>query len=1037
MRSRCAVATSATQENVEHHATAAFVNTGTVGATSASAASRDPTLQATAGFDPREQHAPLGAPAHDATASPRSDSARHSLISNAHCLSLHAHSKIEPPPQEAPAAAATTTPLAEPGDLPPLEASPVLHTTHAARRLNQHAVEDAEGSDEDVNAISPFSESWTKDLRRWCLATLKPNASGELAKIHIAMLRREFLLAAREKPYFTELSGPLSRPRSRESRTFLAALLAVVGSHAKQSQCVINGVNQIGIVGYTYKRPTAQDYARATKRDAFATSHTPCTEPHIANDRQFSHTSSNDPLGAVAAPAAAATSTTTEDDMSRPSVKPVNRTKRARTVCEQPTSASSSQSAGSGQKLTLPLTLTVEAPPPPKTQLANSSTSAAIQGQHSANLTPGISLSGQRDTGLTFGTPLTPEPGAMPDALPANCMTGVGRNDTLASDSSSPRLPHGDSSEEAAAQGGIGVLGDAPPVKLQFAVRMFKYGARHQLAVYSLASLRNPPDASEAVIPGADDLMSLLDWFRPGEWYVGGFDAVALGLLSLGPTSPPIPYALRTFTIVDAETVRISNAATDMRLPDHLDFDNILNVFDSQLVHLALKLMPSARYLAVDANRGSKNHAMYSGRGLPIINNENGTLRGTLFFSEWTPSTVYTKLFPHTSGVVHLRADVSPDFLPAVASQPNTQSAGYSDSNHGPVSSSAVSAQSSCTAPATSAASPITMTPILSLPLMPGGVQQPNGSVNFTNCTNIFAKGNANVYLQSGVSAANGFKDGHDAKRVRLIRSPPPDQPTKEQIAQWSTQIGIPSQHGDAIFAPTPVAVPYFQTVPRYNANATQSLLTSTQTGGKDTQQSVAPIAAYGAVTAAQQNMKSAHSLCGQFALETRNSVKGSRRNLSQAERAARDLKSAQRQLRQIRNHQKGVLSKKRPEAPPSWVEEVRTWARRVLKQESDGRIHVSKLRDEFLRCKTNEVNAKRIRSVEQSQADPAVRGDSISYAELKKLFALPKSHESRLFTITILSVVGVRSKRQQCVISGVNQCGIVGWKIDFADGEE
>lgn len=520
---------------------------------------------------------------------------------------------------------------------------------------------------------------------------------------------------------------------------------------------------------------------------------------------------------------------------------------------------------------------------------------------------------------------------------------------------------------------------DGPPVTMQFAVRFFKIGARSHLAQYNLAPLQNPPDNCEAAVlhttHGNQQNLGprLLEAYRPSDYYSSGIDAVALGLVSLGPNSVACPYALRTLTATDEDTVRISNAACDFRLPEYLDFDKVLNFFDSQLVHLSVKLLPRVRFLAVEARRGSKNHSIYTERGLQIIDNDSSMPRGTLFFREWMPSVAYAQTFRHNEDVVYLRAEIS-RLVHTTNPEPSVREPFFHN----------VFAYYAATGPHAHQQHQ-----------MP-----PPAAGNELGVTPRHAPAPARV-------------NAHDDRAAtRAVRSPDPQRPTPEQIAQWSSQIGVP--------------------VPRHTAAAVEH---QQQQQPQQPHQRHHDEAAYAPPNNPMHHHgffsaldDAASAAAGQAPPTFK--TPGQRRTLTPAERKARELKAAQRQLRQIRNHQNGVLSKKRPgEAPPAWVKEVREWAQRVLKHEPEARLHVSKLRDEFLRSRSNEEFLRRLRGDAAAAEPPA-----IDYDQLKRLFSLPKSHESRLFTITILSVVGVRAKRQQCVIGGINQCGIVGFKIDYAD---
>lgn len=820
--------------------------------------------------------------------------------------------------------------------------------------------EESDEEDHHSSAVPAFTEPWTKDVRRWCIATLTPNSGGEQAKIHIAMLRREFLLAAREKPYFNELSGPLNRPRSRDSRTFLAALLHVVGVHAKQSQCVINGVNQIGIVGYSYKRPTVEDYARAAKRDLFSNN----GGDYFSNEQAAGGNQSMFPY-----------------------YPQPHQLKRPRFDDAAPSPGSSSLDP-SWRFLQAGAPVPAGALSPPSVRLEAAP--------------PGIKLDGGSvDFKDEFDQPRHTPQWTDPQQLPSE---------------DSARTAHPP-------------LDDAPPVKLQFAVRMFKYGARHQLAVYRLASLRNSPHACEAVLP--QNMTHLLDEFRPNDWHPTGFDAVALGLLSLGQTEPPIPYAIRTFSIVDGETVRVSNPATDMRLPEYLDFDNILKVFDSQIAHLAQKLMPSTRFLTVETHRGSKNHVAYTERGLPIVDSETGQLRGTIFFQEWAPPVEYASKFPRSNGaatdddadVVYLRVELHR--VLAVPTTQATNSAPESPNHRQYLAPSPAPPLHHSTSPlsptAASAHNHIEERRRVSV----DGVhqyqpqqqatpqqQQPPPLQAYVSTPHIFPQ----------VPAGSGHLEfGGDESRVLLPS--PRDHPTQEQIMQWSNQIGVNQKRTVNEGSAGHMAIP-FQHFPRGQVFQPACLSMPTAPLQNLTANGIPqPPLASGAVYGAMNMMAAQRSL---YLSQINNNLmaaaqKGAQRILSPpGETTPRGYS------RQLKQPQKESMSKRREESPPLWVGEVRRWASKVLKAEPEARIHVCTLRDEFLRSRRDVA--------EQDPADgcPEESG-RIDYEELRHLFSLPKSHESRLFTKTILDVVGVHSKRQQCVIDGVNQCGIVDWKIDYS----
>jgi len=663
-------------------------------------------------------------------------------------------------------------------------------------------------------------ELWVRDAKRFCAASLTPSADGDLAKIHIAFLRREFLLAAREKDYHGRLAEPLERPRSRDSRTFLRVLLSVVGQVAKQSQCVINGVNQIGVIGYAYKRPTADDYAKVANDDVNDINHDDnkglMTMTHYPHQQQPWDSQNDDLLRSSSSssktkrPLVEDDDDDDGDDEEVPILLP--EAKCAKNTTEDDASTSSSFS-------------------PPPVRGARNASIAAFYGGDCVSL---------------------PQ-----DQRPLYCADPLWWSVQL-------------------------------PQKLEFAVKTFRAGAKHQLRKYNLGALRNSPAPSEAAFP---DLARIADGYRRQKKQetnddgqcdddhcdaarddAGGnkcFDVVALGLLCLGPFGQA-PYALRTLTATeDGTVVRLSNAATESRLPiEYLDFHKVMGVFESQLLPLCRKLFPSAAFVAVEVERGSANHRSYVERGLPVVDALDGSPKGAVLFEEVSA----------TSSVVNLKAPI-----PAYVDAP-------------------------VLAPGSPPGVPVEMQQ-----------QQPEyAALDFST------RGTTAILPQ---------------QQQQIWGSP---RSTQSQALAFGTM-------------PAPAAIEH------------------------------PPVERQRQWLGAQQQQV-------QLTCDTTTAPKTppaeKKRPASSARKNANDIK-------------------------PPWIDHVTRWASAVLKPSPHARLHVSKLRDEFLLHKARHAT-----------------DDGIDYDELAKLFSLPKSHESRIFTVTVLSVVGFEAKRQQCVISGVNQCGIIGFQI-------
>ncbi|KAK7233594.1 guanyl-nucleotide exchange factor, partial [Aureococcus anophagefferens] len=198
----------------------------------------------------------------------------------------------------------------------------------------------------------------------------------------------------------------------------------------------------------------------------------------------------------------------------------------------------------------------------------------------------------------------------------------------------------------------------AKPLPLVLGVRMFLHGSQQHLAAYDLSRLSEVTDTGASGAPGT--LAQIVDCYRPSPFYVGGLDAVAVGLLAAGDAAAPVVYALRTFTVVHSDTV-------DARLGAYVDLPGLLLVFAAQLPVLATTLLASARYIACEARAGGANYRSLVDRGLPL-----GPGR-SLKFTPWTPTALYHKTFPPScADMVYLRADLpaAPARAPAAPPAP-------------------------------------------------------------------------------------------------------------------------------------------------------------------------------------------------------------------------------------------------------------------------------------------------------------------------------------------------------------------------------
>mmetsp|Transcript_5455 Transcript_5455/g.17308 ORF Transcript_5455/g.17308 Transcript_5455/m.17308 type:complete len:190 (+) Transcript_5455:26-595(+) len=124
-----------------------------------------------------------------------------------------------------------------------------------------------------------------------------------------------------------------------------------------------------------------------------------------------------------------------------------------------------------------------------------------------------------------------------------------------------PRPPVAAPSDAKTEDGAPAPLPASSPAPLILGVRMFLHGSQQHLAAYDLSRLSEVTDTGASGAPGT--LAQIVDCYRPSPFYVGGLDAVAVGLLAAGDAAAPVVYALRTFTVVHSDTVRLSNAAVD------------------------------------------------------------------------------------------------------------------------------------------------------------------------------------------------------------------------------------------------------------------------------------------------------------------------------------------------------------------------------------------------------------------------------------------------------------------------------------------
>mmetsp|Transcript_3866 Transcript_3866/g.11420 ORF Transcript_3866/g.11420 Transcript_3866/m.11420 type:complete len:267 (+) Transcript_3866:169-969(+) len=202
--------------------------------------------------------------------------------------------------------------------------------------------------------------------------------------------------------------------------------------------------------------------------------------------------------------------------------------------------------------------------------------------------------------------------------------------------------------------GGGPALGGPPagaaPVPMLLGVRMFLDGAQHHLARYDLSRLAELTDGQPSA-PGR--LGQIVQCFRPDQHYVGGLDAVAVGLLAAGDRSLPIVYALRTFTTVMQDTVRMSNVAVDSGIAQLCNVPELLVIFAAQLPALATQLLPTVRYLTCEARKGGANYLHVVRNGLPVAPGK------TLPFVQWDPPDEYRRFFPSSGpDMAYLRVDL-------------------------------------------------------------------------------------------------------------------------------------------------------------------------------------------------------------------------------------------------------------------------------------------------------------------------------------------------------------------------------------------
>ena len=108
-----------------------------------------------------------------------------------------------------------------------------------------------------------------------------------------------------------------------------------------------------------------------------------------------------------------------------------------------------------------------------------------------------------------------------------------------------PAAPEG---KRVIAEPGAAAASKGTPLLL--GVRMFLYGSQQHLSMYDLSRLSEVTDSvgGGATRGAPGGLAQIVDCYRPSAFYVGGLDAVAIGLLAAGDRNRPVPYALRTFT---------------------------------------------------------------------------------------------------------------------------------------------------------------------------------------------------------------------------------------------------------------------------------------------------------------------------------------------------------------------------------------------------------------------------------------------------------------------------------------------------------
>ena len=229
--------------------------------------------------------------------------------------------------------------------------------------------------------------------------------------------------------------------------------------------------------------------------------------------------------------------------------------------------------------------------------------------------------------------PATPEAGGGEDVVVDGAGAGAGVGGTEAADAAAPPR------EAVGSQ------------KLLLGVRMFLYGSQQHLSAYDLSRLGEIADDGSCGPTGT--LTQICDCYRPSAYYVGGLDAVAIGLIAPGDPTKPVAYALRTFTVVGQDTVRLSNVAVDASLAKIVDLQGLLLVFAAQLPVLATTLLPSARYIACEARAGGTNYKNLVDVGLPLGPG------AALKFAPWTPSVLYKQTFPPSCpDMIYLRADL-------------------------------------------------------------------------------------------------------------------------------------------------------------------------------------------------------------------------------------------------------------------------------------------------------------------------------------------------------------------------------------------